>query len=96
MLTSQCVKIGSNITLRCPVEKELSEGVYWTPNEIHDHDDYDGDYIDTLEVTFPSSILSNEEVVHCDYSNNYYYGIILISGMFNLKWRINSHETIYF
>ena len=88
MLTSQCVKVGSSITLCCPVEEELSHFVIWTPNEIHNHDDFDGeDITDTLEVTFPSNILSDKEVVACDYRNKFYYGIILISGMFNLKWR---------
>ena len=86
MLTSQCVKVGSSVTLCCPVEEVLSDIVIWIPNEIHDHDDYDGENItDTLEVTFPSNILRDEELVACDYKDNFYYGIILISGMFNLR-----------
>ena len=88
MLTSQCVKVGNSVTLHCPVEEELSHIVIWIPNEIHDHDDFDGeDITDTLEVTFPSNILRDKDLVACDYRNNFYYGII-ISGMFNLKWRI--------
>ena len=88
MLTSQCVKIGSSITLNCPVEEEITDIVIWIPDIIHDHDDYDEeDITDTLEVTFPSSIMNDKGLVACDYRDNFYYGIILISGMFNLKWR---------
>ena len=97
MLTSQCVKVGSNITLHCPVEEELSDIVIWIPNEIHDHDDFDGrDITDTLEVTFPSNTLNDKGLVACDYRNNFYYGIILISGMFNLRWRIKLSQNYIF
>ena len=86
MLTSQCVKVGSSVTLRCPVEEELSHFVNWIPDRINDYNDYDGEnFTDTLEVTFPSNILLRDKyLVWCDYRDNFYYGIILISGMFNL------------
>ena len=86
MLTSQCVKVGSNITLRCPVEEELSEGVNWVPNEIiYDHNDYEyGDFSASLKVTSPSSILSDENgVVWCDYGRYYH----ILCNHFN-KWYV--------
>ena len=79
------MKVGSNITLYCPVEEELNDPIKWVPNKINDYDycEY-GDYSATLKVTFPSSILSeNGELVWCDYEGHHYYAIILISGMFN-------------
>ena len=85
-MTSQCVKVGTSVTLFCPVEEKLIDPINWIPNKIHDYNDYDyGDYSATLIVTFPSSILNYERGgVWCDYQEHYYYAIILISGMLNL------------
>ena len=81
VLTSQCVKVGSNITLCCPIMEELDNAVVWFPNQIFEPD-YD-EFSETLCITFSSSKLS-QNVVWCDYEGNDYYGIILKSGMFNL------------
>ena len=47
-------------------------------------------------LNYTTSILSNKQLVHCDYNDNFYFGIILTSCKFNLKWRIKLSQNRIF